>query len=178
MAGEVISVGNLIEVIVSEIERRGGGTFLTHLTYLKDIRSRYFIKPKSQPLSEFSMVLAPHRYYLAHYFPTMQMMDQCAMLIHESVHDRQHQNMGSIAFYAKYATFSGRYELELEAHKEEFRWYWVNGWLLDPVKLYAFADLMVSNYKKRYVTLWWFNKDRQKKMRDSLLSIVDENPNV
>lgn len=178
MAGEFFSIENMIELIIAEIERRGGGTFLTHLTYLKDIRSRYFIKPKSQPLSEFSMVLAPHRYYLAYYFPTIQLMDQCAMLIHESVHDKQHQKMGSVTFYAKYATFKGRYELELEAFKEEFRWYWINGWLMHPTKLYDFVDLMVSNYKKRYVTLWWFNKDRQLAMKNELLKIVDQNPHV
>jgi len=178
MAGEVFSIKNIIELVISEIERKAGGPFQHQLTYLKDIRSRYFIKPKAQPLSEFSMVLAPHRYYLAHYFPTMQLFDQCAMLIHESVHDKQHQKMGSVAFYAKYATFKGRYELELEAFKEEFRWYWVNGWLMHPTKLYNFVDYLVEKYKKNYVTLWWFTKKRQQEMKNELLSIVDQNPHV
>jgi len=108
----------------------------------------------------------------------MQLIDQCAMMIHESVHDRQHQEMGSLKFFAKYATFKGRYELELEAFKEEFKWYWVIGWLLDPIKLYRFADHMVSIYKRDYVNLWWFNSQRQRAMKAALLSVVDNTPDV
>lgn len=178
MAGESLNLNNLIELVIAEIEKRNAGRFNAALSFLKSPLSRFFVKPKSQPLSEFSMVLKAHHYYLCHYFPTMELIHQAAMLIHESVHDKQHQEMGSLKFFAKYATFKGRYEIELEAFKEEFRWYWSIGWLMDPIKLYRFADFMVDKYKRNYVTLWWFNEERQRQMKSALLSIVDKNPNV
>lgn len=172
MASDELNVPGLIEVLISEIEIRGAGNFSDHVSFLK--RGSFKIKDESQPLSEFSMVLDKGSYYLCHNFAQMQLINQCAMLVHESVHDRQIRNMGRAKFFAKYATFSGRMEIELEAFKEEFRFYWVIGWLVDPRKLYGFADFMVSQFKKNYFTLFFFTKKKQERFRQALLSVVYE----
>lgn len=168
----------MIDEACSEITRRAYGHFYAHVARLEHPLAKFSIKTLRQPLSEFSMVPYAHRYLLCRGFENVQMIDKCAMLIHESVHDLQHQQMGSVRFFAKYATFQGRYELELEAFKAEFLWYWAIGWLMHPTRLYAFADHMVEKYRKNYVNLWWFNDGRKKAMKQELLKIVDYHPNV